>query len=119
MQSIADNIAELTLDTALREQNLTGIKDHCGKTFEGVTKFIQAVFGKLNGQVSILIEKLQIDETGPNTFDSYASEGLPTDAWWSQGTHDDWKSAGGFTFDSWWRDSTRATRSPMAPACAD
>ena len=52
--------------------------------------------------VKKLIEELQTDETGPNTFDSYASEGLPTDAWRSEGTHDDWKSAGGFTFDSWW-----------------
>ena len=42
------------------------------------------------------------DETGPNTFDSYASEGLPFDAWWSEGPFDDWESKGSSAFDSWW-----------------
>ena len=41
-------------------------------------------------------------ETGPNTFDSYASEGLPFDAWWSEGPFDDWESKGSSAFDSWW-----------------
>ena len=32
-----------------------------------------------------------IYETGPNAFDSYASEGSPFDTWWSEGTLDDWE----------------------------
>ena len=41
------------------------------------------------------------DEAGPTTFDSYASEGRPFDAWWSKGPFHDWDSKGSSAFDSW------------------
>ena len=47
------------------------------------------------------LAKHQARETGRNTFDSYASEGLPFDAWWSEGPFDDWESKGSSAFDSW------------------
>ena len=40
-------------------------------------------------------------ETGPTTFDGYASEGRPFDAWWSKGPFDDWESNGSSAVDSW------------------
>lgn len=42
------------------------------------------------------------NETGPITFDSYASKVNPFDAWWSKGTFDDWESKGSSSFDTWW-----------------